>query len=160
MGSHFCWALLLVLGVAVAAEPSQTSALSFDEVIAASVDIYNQQQAPEFAFRLLEAEPQPDWNASSQAIRPLKFSIKETVCRVTENLDISKCDYKENGIERDCSAFYSNEQLPATVILQCEDVNKELDRITRSRWRRFWRKTKRFVKRHGVSIGFAALRFG
>ncbi|XP_061441679.1 cathelicidin-related peptide Oh-Cath-like [Rhineura floridana] len=152
-------AVLLVIGVVTAA-PSAPTPLSYEQVIASAVDTYNQEQKPEFAFRLLEAEPQEDWDASSETIQPLKFSIKETICRSTEKTDVSQCEYKQDGVDRDCSGFYSAQQTPPIIIVQCEDVDQELNRITRGRWRKFWRKTKSFVKKHGVSIALAAVRFG
>ncbi|XP_044281064.1 cathelicidin antimicrobial peptide [Varanus komodoensis] len=154
------WALplmLLLLGM-VGAAPSTAPPSSYDQVIAAAVDIYNQQQKPEYAFRLLEAEPQPDWNSSAQTNQVLRFSIKETVCRPSEKADLSQCDYKPDGVDRDCSGFYSPQQNPPTIMVQCEDVDQELDRVTRFRWRRFFRKAKRFLKRHGVSIAIGTVR--
>ncbi|XP_033021924.1 uncharacterized protein LOC117056019 [Lacerta agilis] len=154
-----CKLFLLLIGV-VAAAPTARTPVSYEQVVAAAVDTYNQEQNPEFAFRLLEAEPQPDWDASSETTQPIKFSIKETVCPTAEKKDVSQCEYKEDGLDRDCSGFYSTQQSPPLIIVQCEDVDQEMSRITRGRWRRFWRGTKRFVKRHGVSIALAGLRFG
>nr|XP_028606953.1 uncharacterized protein LOC114607696 [Podarcis muralis] len=152
--------LFLLLIAVVAAAPTTRTPVSYEQVVAAAVDTYNQEQNPEFAFRLLEAEPQPDWDASGETTQPIKFSIKETVCPTSENKNVSQCEYKEDGLDKDCSGFYSTQQSPPLIIVQCEDVDQELSRITRGRWRRFWRGTKRFVKRHGVRIALAALRFG
>nr|XP_056713784.1 cathelicidin-2-like [Euleptes europaea] len=154
-----CWALMLLVGV-VAGAPTQPTLLSYEQVLASAVATYNQELGPENAFQLLEAEPQPDWDPSAKTIQSLKFSIKETVCRAEENPDVTQCEPKEDGVDRDCSGFFSAEQNPPLIIVQCEDVDQELSRITRGRWRRFWRKTKRFVKKHGVSIALGAARFG
>nr|XP_034985704.1 cathelicidin-B1-like [Zootoca vivipara] len=154
-----CKLFLLLIGV-VAAAPTARTPVSYEQVVAAAVDTYNQEQNPEFAFRLLEPEPQPDWDASGETTQPVKFSIKETVCPTSEKKEVSQCEYKEDGLDRDCSGFYSTQQSPPLIIVQCEDVDQELSRITRGRWRRFWRGAKRFVKRHGVSIALAGLRFG
>ncbi|KAH0627717.1 hypothetical protein JD844_003853 [Phrynosoma platyrhinos] len=61
-------------------------------------------------------------------------------------------------VDKDCSGFYSTQQSPPAIIVQCEDVEQELSRITRGRWGRFWGKAKRFGKKHGVSIALGALR--
>ncbi|XP_066487347.1 cathelicidin-2-like [Tiliqua scincoides] len=151
-----CWAVLLFIGGVVAA-PTVSTPSSYEQVVASAVVIYNQQQKPEFAFRLLEAEPQQNWDPSAKTTQPLKFSIKETTCRSAEKVDASQCDYKPDGADMDCSGFYSAVQSPPTIQIQCEDVNQEINRITR---RRFWRKVKRFFKKHGVSIALGALRFG
>ncbi|XP_053215354.1 uncharacterized protein LOC128398372 [Podarcis raffonei] len=152
--------LFLLLITVVAAAPTTRTPVSYEQVVAAAVDTYNQEQNPEFAFRLLEAEPQPDWDASGETTQPIKFSIKETICPTSEKKNVSQCEYKEDGLDKDCSGFYSTQQSPPLIIVQCEDVDQELSRITRGRWRRFWRGAKRFVKRHGVRIALAALRFG
>ncbi|XP_077160290.1 uncharacterized protein LOC143820852 [Paroedura picta] len=154
---HHCWALLLVVG-AVTAAPTKPTLLSYEQVVASAVATYNRDLGAENAFRLLEAEPQSDWDPSAKTMQALKFSIKETVCRAEENPDPSQCDEKEDGIDRDCTAFYSGDQSPPVIMVQCEDMAQELDRITRSRWRKFWKKTKNFVRQHGASIGLAALR--
>ncbi|XP_054847725.1 cathelicidin-2-like [Eublepharis macularius] len=154
-----CWALVMLLVGVASAAPTRSTPLSYEQVLASAVSTYNQELGQENAFRLLEAEPLPDWDPSAKTIQSLKFSIKETVCSTAENLDVSQCDYKDDGVDRDCSGFYSAEQDPPLIIVQCEDMEQELNRITRSRWRKFWRKTKKFVKKHGVSIGLAALRF-
>ncbi|XP_020655918.3 cathelicidin-2 [Pogona vitticeps] len=154
------WALLVLFAGAVVAAPTPQAPASYEQVVAAAVDTYNQQQKPEYAFRLLEAEPQTDWQTSGETTQPLKFSIKETVCRSSETPNVSQCDYKDDGVDRDCSGFYSTQQKPPTIIIQCEDVDQELQRITRGRWSRWRNKAKRFIKKHGVSIALAALRFG
>ncbi|KAJ7322064.1 hypothetical protein JRQ81_018351 [Phrynocephalus forsythii] len=91
------WVLVLFAGVAVA-DPTTPPSASYDQVVAAAVNTYNQEQNPEYAFRLLEAEPQPDWQTTGETTQPLKFSIKETLCRSSEKRDVSQCDYKEDGV--------------------------------------------------------------
>ncbi|XP_067325624.1 cathelicidin-2-like [Anolis sagrei] len=150
--------LLFFLGVAMAA-PTLRSPISYDQAVASAVDTYNREQKPEFLFQLLESEPQPDWKTTGEVTQPLKFSIKETECRSTDKMNGTNCNFKEKGVDKDCSGFYSTQQNPPAIIVQCEDVEQELSRITRGRWGRFWRGTKRFVKKHGVSIALAGLRF-
>uniref|UniRef100_A0A8D0DUI7 Vipericidin n=1 Tax=Salvator merianae TaxID=96440 RepID=A0A8D0DUI7_SALMN len=150
----FC-AALLIFGV-VAALPSVPPSPSYEEVLASAVDLYNQKENPQYAFRLLELEPKADWDPSAQDIQPLKFSIKETVCLNSEKPDVNQCDFKEDGVDKDCSGFYYANQSPATVIVQCENVDQALSRITRRRWRR---RIRRFFKKHGVSVAFTVARF-
>lgn len=54
---------LLLLGIVVAATalaPPQ-KAVSYEEALSLAVDLYNQELETGFAFRLLEAKPQPEW---------------------------------------------------------------------------------------------------
>lgn len=60
-----CWGVLMMLGVAVATTtsppPPQQQMLSYEEAVSLAIDLYNQEPHIDFAFRLLEAEAQPDW---------------------------------------------------------------------------------------------------
>ncbi|XP_060104238.1 cathelicidin-2-like [Heteronotia binoei] len=125
-----CWALMLVLGV-VAATPTKHPRLSYKQVLASAIDKYNQELGSENAFRLLEAEPRPDWDPSAQTIQPLKFSIKETVCRADKNPDVTQCAEKEDGVDRNCFGFYSAKENEPVIMVRCEDVDQELGRIPR-----------------------------
>ncbi|XP_039224691.1 cathelicidin-related peptide Oh-Cath-like [Crotalus tigris] len=127
------WAALLVLGLATAAP--QMRVLTQQQALASAVALYNQQRPSEWAFRLLEAEPQADWDPTSPSPQGLKFSIKETVCPSSQTHNLTQCDYKEDGLDRDCSGIYSTQQSPI-VSVQCQDMDRELKRISRRRWRR------------------------
>ncbi|KAK9395839.1 cathelicidin-related peptide Oh-Cath-like [Crotalus adamanteus] len=99
--------------------------------------------------------PQDPTSPSPQG---LKFSIKETVCPSSQTHNLTQCDYKEDGLDQDCSAIYSTQQEQSPIVsVQCEDMDRELNRITRSRWRRFARGAGRFLRRHGPSLAFAVI---
>ncbi|KAJ6655080.1 hypothetical protein lerEdw1_005984 [Lerista edwardsae] len=153
-----CCAVLLFVGGVVAA-PTPAPPRTYEQVVASAVQMYNQQKKPEFAFRLLEAEPVGGWDPSAKTTQALKFSIKETTCPSSEKIDASKCDYKPEGVDRDCSGFYSTEQSPPRIVVQCEDMDQEIERVTRGRWKRFWKKTGRFIKNHGWTIVGGIARF-
>ncbi|XP_062978115.1 cathelicidin-related peptide Oh-Cath-like isoform X1 [Elgaria multicarinata webbii] len=128
-----CCVALLFIGVVTAAPTAVAPSVTYDQAIASAIDTYNQEEKPEYVFRLLEAEPQPDWQSTGATTQSLKFSIKETVCRSSDQVDASntQCDYNPDGVDRDCSGFFSPQQSPPTIIVQCEDVQQELNRITR-----------------------------
>uniref|UniRef100_A0A8C5SXS5 Vipericidin n=1 Tax=Laticauda laticaudata TaxID=8630 RepID=A0A8C5SXS5_LATLA len=91
------WAVLLLLGLATAAPRSRV--LTYQQAIASAIDLYNQQVFSEFAFRLLEAEPQPDWDPNSKTPLGLKFSIKETVCPSSQqSQNLTQCNFREDGV--------------------------------------------------------------
>ncbi|XP_058035981.1 cathelicidin-related peptide Oh-Cath-like [Ahaetulla prasina] len=128
------WTALLLLGLAAAAP--QTQVLTYEQAVASAIDLYNQQRPSEFAFRLLEAEPQPNWDPNSKTAQALKFSIKETVCPSSQTRNLTQCDFKDDGLDKDCSGIYSALEQPPIFNVQCEDINQKLQRITRIRWRR------------------------
>ncbi|XP_026581860.1 cathelin-related peptide SC5-like, partial [Pseudonaja textilis] len=90
---------------------------------------------------------------NSKSPQGLKFSIKETVCPSSpQSRNLTQCDFKEDGLDQDCSGIYSAQQEPPILVVQCEDIDQELNRITRSRWRKVARKVGRFVRRYGPVI--------
>ncbi|TFK05538.1 deuterosome protein 1 [Platysternon megacephalum] len=54
--------LLVIVAAAATAVPSQHKTLSYEEAIALAVDFYNQGSGIDHAFRLLKADPQPEWD--------------------------------------------------------------------------------------------------
>uniref|UniRef100_A0A8C4WF57 Uncharacterized protein n=1 Tax=Gopherus evgoodei TaxID=1825980 RepID=A0A8C4WF57_9SAUR len=96
-----CCRCLLLLGIVAAAAtavPSQHKTLSYEEAVALAVDFYNQESGIDHAFRLLKADPQPEWDVSSKTIQSLKFTVKETVCPVSGNRNPNQCEFKEDGV--------------------------------------------------------------
>nr|QED55075.1 cathelicidin family antimicrobial peptide CATH3 precursor [Chelonia mydas] len=155
-----CLKVLLIVGAVTAAPAPSSSPLPSHEdadAVLAAVQIYNQDPDITLAYRLLEAEPQPDWDVSSKTIQPLTFTVKETVCLVKEKRDISQCEFKEDGLVKDCSGFFSTEQDPASIIIKCEEASEEPNIVTRGRWKRFWRGAGRFFRRHKEKIIRAAV---
>lgn len=57
-----CLKVLLIVGAVTAAPaPSSSPLPSHEDAVLAAVQIYNQDPDITLAYRLLEAEPQPDW---------------------------------------------------------------------------------------------------
>ncbi|XP_030405147.1 cathelicidin-2-like [Gopherus evgoodei] len=135
-----CLKVLLLVGVVTAAPtPPSSPQLTHEDAVLAAVQIYNQEPGTTLAYRLLEAEPQPDWDVSSKTIQSLKFTVKETVCPVSGNRDPNQCEFKEDGLVKDCSGFFSTEQDPPSIIIKCEEASEEPNVVTRGRWKRFWK---------------------
>uniref|UniRef100_K7FKZ5 Vipericidin n=1 Tax=Pelodiscus sinensis TaxID=13735 RepID=K7FKZ5_PELSI len=132
--------LLVVGGAAVAAaEPSPHKTLSYEEAVALAVDFYNQGSGLDHAFRLLKADPRPEWDMTANPRQELKFTVKETVCLVAENLPGTECDFRDDGVVRDCSGFFSTQQVSPIVVVSCNTVAQEPTHIRRSRSpRRKW----------------------
>ncbi|XP_039381017.1 cathelicidin-2-like [Mauremys reevesii] len=144
-----CLKVLLLVGVVTAAPtPSSSPLPTHEAAVLAAVEIYNQEPGTTLAYRLLEAEPQPDWDVSSKTIQSLTFTVKETVCLVSEKRNPNQCEFKEDGLVKDCSGFFSTEQDPPSIIIKCEEASEEPNVVTRSRWRRWLRKAGSFLHRN------------
>ncbi|XP_050798789.1 cathelicidin-related peptide Oh-Cath-like [Gopherus flavomarginatus] len=144
-----CCRCLLLLGIVAAAAtavPSQHKTLSYEEAVALAVDFYNQESGIDHAFRLLKADPQPEWDMTSNPRQKLKFTVKETVCLVSENRHGTECDFIDNGVVRDCSGSFSTQQESPIVIISCNTVTQEDTHIRRPRSpRRKWRPPRRHL---------------
>ncbi|KAJ6655099.1 hypothetical protein lerEdw1_006003 [Lerista edwardsae] len=91
--------VLLLLGIAVVAmalAPPQ-KAVSYEEAISLAVDLYNRESETGFAFRLLEARPQPEWDPRSQLNQKVQFTMKETTCPTSGKLNLEQCDFRDEG---------------------------------------------------------------
>ncbi|CAM4525265.1 unnamed protein product [Caretta caretta] len=123
-----CWGVLMMLGVAVAttaSPPPPQQMLSYEEAVSLAIDLYNQEPHIDFAFRLLEAEAQPDWATTNETLQLLEFTVKETECPVSENLLLDECDFRSNGVVRACSGTVSTEPEAPLVLLTCDTVAQE-----------------------------------
>ncbi|KAL8164661.1 UNVERIFIED_CONTAM: hypothetical protein K2H54_001323 [Gekko kuhli] len=134
--------ILLMLGLAVAATAVSPTPkeLSYKEAISLAIDLYNQEPDVERAFRLLEAKPQPKWDPLIQAFQPLAFTMQETTCPTSEPLDLDKCDFKEDGVVKECSGTISPDKEAPGVDLKCDTVGQGRTRVRRAFFRWFGKK--------------------
>nr|UXN85439.1 cathelicidin 3 [Crocodylus porosus] len=112
------WVVLLGLATLVAAAlASQRKLLSYGEAASFAVDFYNQQPGVDHTFRLLDVEPQPAWDTMAKSCQEVRFVVRETVCPWTHKLPASECDFKDNGLVRNCTWLFSTKlKLPASII--------------------------------------------
>ncbi|KAL8164660.1 UNVERIFIED_CONTAM: hypothetical protein K2H54_001295 [Gekko kuhli] len=113
--------ILLMLGLTMAAtalSPSREE-FSYEEAISLAIDLYNQEPGVERAFRLLEAKPQPKWDPSLQSLQKLEFTVQETTCPTSEQLNLDKCDFKADGVVKECHGIIISDEeflLPCAVV--------------------------------------------
>uniref|UniRef100_A0A6I8PM85 Uncharacterized protein n=1 Tax=Ornithorhynchus anatinus TaxID=9258 RepID=A0A6I8PM85_ORNAN len=112
--------LLLGLAGAMPRATAQTQGLSHAEALAIAVDNYNQDSAEENVFRLLSAEPRPEWDADLGTPQVLNFTIQETVCPKAESPTPERCDFKADGLVKDCLGSISTGGGPPAVVVTCE----------------------------------------
>lgn len=103
--------------------------------IALAIDFYNQQQYETSVFRLLELDHDDKLDESVNLHR-LKFRIKETVCPKLEAQNTEECEFKEDGLVKDCSAYVLHEkefkQKTGAIRITCEPVDQQKTREKRS----------------------------
>ncbi|KAE8595544.1 hypothetical protein XENTR_v10015794 [Xenopus tropicalis] len=106
------WITLLLASLAMA---RNSGASQLDEnrivplysVLRRAIDLYNTEQANEWAFKLLYTIP--------SSSRVIQFIIKETNCLRSERNRVNECPIKDGGLERHCSMELSEDQDIVTV---------------------------------------------
>ncbi|KAL7977812.1 hypothetical protein Chor_010764 [Crotalus horridus] len=126
--------------------------LSYDEAVSQGVVLYNSKAEEDSFYRLLEAVPQPEWvcilpvgslvyslrvntslmgcrvdpslckDPNSEGTQELKFTIKETVCPGGKEHSSDECDFKEDGVVRECTATYFLQEKPPMAFVTCNAV--------------------------------------
>ncbi|KAM6087451.1 cathelicidin-3-like [Chlamydotis macqueenii] len=124
------WALVLALLGGACALPAPPA---YPEALAQAVEAFNQRPEAQNAFRLLSAEPAPAPDVQLSALPHLNFTIMETRCPARSAARPDACDFKEDGLIKDCTAPVPQRgaRLPLDVVC----VDSTLDPV---RVKRFW----------------------
>ncbi|XP_074144825.1 cathelicidin-related antimicrobial peptide Bf-CRAMP-like [Sminthopsis crassicaudata] len=115
---------LLVLYVAVTITITSTLSVQqkkklFDEVARSLLqDTYNKESHDNFLYKILEIK-----HVSYETERQiLRFTIQETRCLKLENRYPDQCEFKDDGLVKDCSGQISSAGFHRFVVLSCDTV--------------------------------------
>ncbi|XP_015996884.2 15 kDa protein B [Rousettus aegyptiacus] len=99
-------ALMLVVGLAAMAHVAHRR-LSYEEIVAKALRIFNQGRRGRSLFSLVEAIPPADSNSTAKM--KFNFRIKETVCISARRREPQPqdCAFKEDGEERNCTGVFA-----------------------------------------------------
>uniref|UniRef100_G1TM30 Vipericidin n=1 Tax=Oryctolagus cuniculus TaxID=9986 RepID=G1TM30_RABIT len=113
--------LLLLLGLACAESKTWTkdTTLSQSETLNIIVNDLNNQSNEEYAFRVLDAHPRPDWDPTFSDPQLVIFTIRETECR-KKNLSLEQCPFKDNGKEKTCWGHAKPVDEGLRVMVSCQ----------------------------------------
>ncbi|KAM6169261.1 lutzicidin-like [Rhynchocyon petersi] len=115
--------LLLLLGLTWAEPPSlpKDFSVSYDDALELAINSYNNQSESEegYAFRVLEADPQPDWDPTLSEPQSLDFTIKETECKMVEDLILEQCPFQDKGQVNKCLGLITFEE-KISMAVTCE----------------------------------------
>ncbi|XP_072185267.1 cathelicidin-1 [Excalfactoria chinensis] len=123
-----CWALLLVLLGGACALPAP---LDYQQALDQAVDSYNQRPEVQNAFRLLSADPEPGPNVQLSSLHNLNFTIMETRCQARSGAQLESCDFKEDGLVKDCAAPVVLQGGRAVLDVTCVDSMADPVRVKR-----------------------------
>uniref|UniRef100_A0A8D0DUD6 Vipericidin n=1 Tax=Salvator merianae TaxID=96440 RepID=A0A8D0DUD6_SALMN len=143
------WRALLILGLAVVARAlaPQREVVSYEDAVSSAVQQYNREAGLGFAYRLLEAKAQQEWDSQKQLPQHLEFTVKETICPSSEQVNPEDCDFKDDGIVKVCSGTFIWQETASIILLNCEDVSEKKGNRVRRGVRKFFRKIKQKLQR-------------
>ncbi|OWK02418.1 CATHL2, partial [Cervus elaphus hippelaphus] len=115
------WSLwLLLLGLALPSARAQ--ALSYREAVLRVVDQFNERSSEANLYRLLELDPPPKDDENPNVPKPVSFRVKETVCPRTSQQSPEQCDFKENGLVKQCVGTVTLDQSNDQFDLNCNEA--------------------------------------
>uniref|UniRef100_A0A8C6FUT3 Cathelicidin antimicrobial peptide C-terminal domain-containing protein n=1 Tax=Moschus moschiferus TaxID=68415 RepID=A0A8C6FUT3_MOSMO len=116
------WSLwLLLLGLVLPSASAQ--ALSYSEAVLHAVDQLNERSSETNLYRLLELDPPAEQDVDNRGARkPVSFRVKETVCPRTSLQSPEQCDFKENGLVKQCVGTVTLYQIRGDFDITCNDI--------------------------------------
>uniref|UniRef100_A0A4W2I5D8 Uncharacterized protein n=1 Tax=Bos indicus x Bos taurus TaxID=30522 RepID=A0A4W2I5D8_BOBOX len=113
------WSLwLLLLGLALPSASAQ--ALSYREAVLRAVDRINDGSTEAHLYRLLELDlPPKDLPGTRKAV---SFRVKETVCPRPSLQPPEQCDFKENGLVKQCLGTVSLDRSDDQFDINCNEL--------------------------------------
>ncbi|XP_037706076.1 protegrin-2-like isoform X1 [Choloepus didactylus] len=127
--------LLLLLGLVMPLATGQT--LSYQEAVLRAVDGLNQRSSDDNLYRLLKQDLQLEVDEDPDTPKPVSFTVKETVCPRTTRQPPEQCDFKENGLVKQCVGTVTLDQASDYFDINC-DGPQRIKRV-RPLHRRIWR---------------------
>uniref|UniRef100_A0A8C2SD44 Bac7.5 protein n=1 Tax=Capra hircus TaxID=9925 RepID=A0A8C2SD44_CAPHI len=115
------WSLwLLLLGLVVPSASAQ--ALSYREAVLRAVGQLNERSSEANLYRLLELDPAPNDEVDPGTRKPVSFTVKETVCPRTTQQPPEECDFKENGLVKQCVGTVTRYWIRGDFDITCNDI--------------------------------------
>ncbi|KAM6338823.1 CTHL2 protein, partial [Podargus strigoides] len=137
------WVLVLAVLGGACALPSPVP-LAYTQALAEAVDSFNQRPEVQNVFRLLSADPEPGPGVDLSTVQSLNFSIMETECTPSVRVNPDDCDFKENGVIKECSGPVQFLQSSPEIDLRCLDASSDPVLVQRGRFGRFLGRIRRF----------------
>ncbi|KAM5314410.1 cathelicidin-6-like [Glossophaga mutica] len=118
------WSLLLLL-LGLAVPPAAAQVLSYNELALRAVDGFNRRSSEANLYRLLKLDQQrPDGDDNPNTPKPVSFTVKETVCPKTAQVLPEQCDFKENGLVKQCAGTVTLDQANGYFDINCADIQE------------------------------------
>ncbi|NWS78127.1 CTHL3 protein, partial [Crotophaga sulcirostris] len=126
------WVLVVVV-VVLGGTSALPAPLAYTQALAQAVQSYNQRPEVQNAFRLLSADPEPVPDVQLSSLQQLNFTIMETQCSARSADSPDNCEFKEDGVIKECWAPVP--QRGSVPVLDVTCVDSTVDPV---RVKRFW----------------------
>ncbi|XP_020771697.2 cathelicidin-6 [Odocoileus virginianus] len=134
------WSLwLLLLGLVLPSARAQ--ALSYREAVLRAVGQLNERSSEANLYRLLELDPPSKDDENPNVPKPVSFRVKETVCPRTSQQSPEQCDFKENGLVKQCVGTVTLDVVKGKMDITCEELQSV------GRFKRFRKKLRKYIKK-------------
>ncbi|KAM8758220.1 cathelicidin antimicrobial peptide [Rhynchonycteris naso] len=114
------WSLLLLL-LGLAVPPAAAQDLSYQEAVLRAVDGFNERSSEASLYRLLELDQLPQGDDDPDTPKIVSFSVRETVCPKTTQRPPEQCDFKENGLVKQCIGTVPPAQASGYLDINCDE---------------------------------------
>ncbi|EHB12560.1 Cathelicidin antimicrobial peptide [Heterocephalus glaber] len=117
--------------------PAAPEALGYQQAVDRAVADFNQRSLYASLFRLLslDSEPpggpepslstfSPDQVEDPDTPKPVSFTVKETVCPKATQLPLEQCDFKENGVVKQCSGTVTLGPASSAFDVSCDRARR------------------------------------
>ncbi|XP_063273716.1 cathelicidin-B1-like isoform X2 [Prinia subflava] len=115
--------------------------LSYEDAVAAAVEVLNTRAGNPYVLRLREAQPRPGWPSDLQSRQELSFTLEETTCRAPGTAT-GDCKSRWLGALTWCQGSVFLEGQQPTVELSCEKGPATFGPIWKSKIKDFFGKIK------------------
>ncbi|XP_036595364.1 cathelin-like [Trichosurus vulpecula] len=145
---------LLVLGLLSLMTPrAYGQNQRYQDLVNGFIQQYNKNSGSENLFRLSILDLQSGENNDPATPRLLSFTIRETVCPNTENRNPDECDFKENGVVKECVGAIALDSPNPSADISCDGPEKmkrfgffrSLGRRLKNLGRNIWERLKSFT---------------
>ncbi|XP_072510324.1 cathelicidin antimicrobial peptide-like [Notamacropus eugenii] len=114
---------LLVLGMLSLMTPlAYAQDQRYQDLVNGFIEEYNRKSGSENLFRLSILNLPPEESNDPAVPRLLRFTIRETVCPKTENRNADECDFKENGLVKECIGTVDLDSSNPSDSISCDGV--------------------------------------
>ncbi|XP_007533667.2 cathelicidin antimicrobial peptide [Erinaceus europaeus] len=120
--TSLAWWLPLLLLPGLVIPPAAAQTPSYREAALRAVDDLNRQSSDANLYRLLELSEEPMGSGDPSSPKPINFLAKETVCPKTTRQFPEQCDFKENGVVKQCVGTVTLDQVRGSFDVNCVET--------------------------------------